>query len=263
MNPSFPKFDITKPNAARMYDYALDGKDNYQADREAVNRILKVDPKAWETAHQNRAFLHRAARRVALEGVTQFIDIGSGLPTAMNTHEVVQQIDEHIRVLYVDNDPVVRAHAWANLATNKNVRVALADIREPMSILRNEELPGLIDFSRPVCLVMVAVLHFIPHLEAYRAVAQLTQAMPPDSWVIISHGTADGATSEQANDVQLVYRGTDTPLVLRSRQEVGTFFKGFQIVDPGIVNIVNWGVEKPNDDAALKVYGGVGRNGPR
>lgn len=255
-----PEIDVRNPNAARMYDYALGGKDNYQADRDAVGKIIKTDPQAVELAWQNRAFLSRAVRHVAYEGVTQFIDVGSGLPTAMNTHQIADEVIDDIHVLYVDNDPVVCAHARALVTDNTTVRIAQADLREPDGILLDDELVRntFIDFSQPVCLILAAILHFIPGEEAYRSVTRLASAMPSGSRLIISHGTADQAAGDLVESVQGVYDQTPTPLTLRSHDGIARFFTGFDIEPPGIVNIAEW-PKKAEGNAPLKLYGGVGK----
>lgn len=261
------EFDVSKPSAARMYDYALGGKDHYQADRDAVEAILKIEPRAFEGAHQNRAFLRRAVRHVAAQrpggdditrpAVTQYLDIGSGLPTVENTHEIVQKLYPATSVMYADNDPVVVAHANAYLAVNKHTRVIPGDLRDPAGILRNRELACFLDLDRPVCLILVAILHFLPDSCAYEATECLKEALSPGSWLIISHATGD-KSPEKAERVESVYNGTQTPLTVRSEDQVTRFFDGFRLVDPGVVNVHSW--RNPGDGIApLMCYGGVAR----
>ena len=195
MEPGFAasEIDTTKPHPARMYDAYLGGKDNYAADREAVREILRVFPEVRAMARANRAFMQRAVRFLAGEaGVRQFIDIGTGIPSAGNVHEVAGQVAPGARVVYVDSDPIVHVHANALLTGSGTTSIVLADLREPDVILAHPKLRGLIDFAQPVALLLVAILHFIAETENPAGiVARLRDALPSGSYLALSHGTAD------------------------------------------------------------------------
>ncbi len=189
-------FDITQPNVARIYDYLLGGKDNYAADRDAAEELLKVLPDVAVAARLNREFLARAVRYVAGEGIGQFVDVGSGLPAESNTHQIARAVRPDARVVYADNDPVVVSHGRALLGSSPDVAVIDADLRQPAAITGNPELLGLVDFSRPVALLLVAVLHFIQDDEdPYTIVAALRQVMAPGSFLVISHANLDSVSA--------------------------------------------------------------------
>src|SRR5215475_2184756 len=160
-----PALDPMVPNVARMYDFMLGGKDNYASDREAVARLIEISPEVSIAARWNRQFLGRAVRFVAGQGVTQFLDVGAGLPTQQNVHQVAHEVAADAATLYVDNDPVVLAHANALLAGDARTAVVPGDVRDPAGILRGAEVTGLVDFARPVCLLLVAILHFVPDAD--------------------------------------------------------------------------------------------------
>ncbi|MEU8059263.1 SAM-dependent methyltransferase [Microbispora bryophytorum] len=249
--------DVTKPNVARMYDYYLGGKDNYAADRACAREVIRQAPITRELARANRAFLRRAVRYLAEEaGVSQFLDVGAGLPTQDNVHQVARRVDPSARVVYVDNDPMVLVHARALLAVDAQTRVIQGDVRKPDDILANWDLRGLLDLSRPVGVLLVAVLHFIPDDEhPYEAVRTLLDAMPPGSYLVISHVEhlphleAAAAPYERAN----------VPVVLRTFEEIGAFFTGLTVLRPGLVNVRRW---RPDDqvldsDRDVPCFGGV------
>lgn len=239
-----------------MYDYALGGKDNYAVDRAAADAILKVSPRAFEGARRNRDFLRRAVRFAATEGVGQFLDIGAGLPTAENTHQVVHGVNASARVVYVDNDPAVLSFANALLADNPETIAVGEDLHYPEAILQNADVRGFIDFDRPVCLVLVAVLHFLADPVANQVVQILNNAVVPGSCLVISHATADAATAEEIATVTGQYNMSPTPLTPRTRDEISQFFDGFELADPGVVNIADW-PHAPNEDFPLMCYSGV------
>jgi S-adenosyl methyltransferase len=256
-----PQIDTTKAHPARIYDYFLGGKDNYPADREAAERVLAVVPSARQMARANRAFLQRAVRFLAGEaGIRQFLDVGTGIPTQGNVHEVAQQVTSDARVMYVDNDLIVHVHANALLAGD-NTAAVLADLREPDAILGHPEVRKIIDFDQPVALLLVAILHFIEDEEDPAGiVACLRDAMAPGSYLAISHATGDfdlvAATTAAA-----AYDKAAAPMVLRSHAEVERLFNGFALVDPGLVQVSHW---RPDRDQAaghqeVWAYGGVGR----
>jgi SAM-dependent methyltransferase len=234
-------FDPTTPNIARLYDYYLGGKDNFAADREAAERILAVAPELRLAARENRAFLGRAVRFLARQGISQFLDIGTGLPTQGNVHEVAAEVADDARVVYVDKDPVVLGHARALLAgVDGKTVVVEGDLRRPEDILEHEDVVKAIDFGRPVGLLLVAIMHFIrAEEEPERILATLRDALPPGSYLVMSHGTRD-ARAEAVTTGTKVYQDATSPLVLRGRGEIEALFDGFDLVDPGLVWLPQW-----------------------
>ncbi|GAA0690282.1 SAM-dependent methyltransferase [Kitasatospora atroaurantiaca] len=252
------------PHPARMYDYYLGGKDNFPADREAAERALAANPEFRSTARANRGFLQRAVRFVTGQGIDQFLDIGTGIPTVGNTHEIAQQVDPQARVVYVDNDPIVLTHARALMAGMGLGRtdVLQADLRGPAGILSAAEVKGLLDLDRPVALVLAAVLHFLPdETEPYKIVETLVDALAPGSYLILSHGTADFIPPEVRDRVTGVYSKATAPLVGRSREEVRRFFDGLELLEPGVVTVPLWRPEEEPAEGADRVsmYGAVAR----
>ena len=235
-----PDIDTSKPHPARIYDYFLGGKHNYAADREVAEQFIKVLPKTRLGTRANRRFLIDSVRWLAEEaGVRQFIDIGSGLPTQQNVHEVAQEIAGDARVVYVDNDPLVRVHADVLLATDGNTAVIEADLRDPKSIMDDPTLRGHLDLTRPVGLLMVAVLHFIDDLDtALASVRHLCDRLPSGSYLVISHGLAQGR--EDVEEVRKVYRRSNSSAVVRTRDEIARFFDGLTMVGPGLAHFADW-----------------------
>ncbi|MEU8922963.1 SAM-dependent methyltransferase [Kitasatospora sp. NPDC048545] len=252
------------PHPARMYDYYLGGKDNFPADRAAAEKALAANPEFRSTARANRGFLTRAVRCVADLGTDQFLDIGTGIPTAGNTHEIAQAADPDARVVYVDNDPIVLSHARALMAGAGHGRTTViqADLRQPEPLLDTVRAADLLDFSRPVGLVLAAVLHFLrDEDEPYRAVATLLDALPSGSHLVLSHGTADFIPAAVRDRVTGVYDKATAPLVGRSRAEVHAFFDGLDLLDPGVVTVPLWRPDTPPTAGAERVsmYGAVAR----
>jgi len=242
-----------------MYDYALGGKDNFSVDREAVDAIMRQAPGAMQHAIENREFLRRAVLYVATEGVTQFIDIGCGLPTAENTHQIAQRGNPHARVAYADSDRLTVAHARALLATDAETTVALeGDLREPDNILGSPEVRSLIDFSEPIAVVMVAVVHFLADPVAYDAVRYIRDTIPRGSFLVISQGTADESSEDELETIRRTYRAAQSPLTMRSRGEFEQFFDGLDLVSPGVASITSWRNTVGTPDRTLS-YGGVAR----
>jgi hypothetical protein len=251
-------------HSARMYDYLLDGKDNYPPDQEAAEAAMTAFPTLRIAARENRAFLGRAVRHVVEQtGIRQFLDIGSGLPTAQNVHQVAQRHDPESRVVYVDNDPIVLAHGHALLGADARTTVIKADIRDPRSIIENAETKTLIDFTEPVAVLAVAILHFISdEEEPGTIVARIREALVPGSVIILSHATAE-ISPETALGVQNAYRAQGVPLTLRDRSDFVELFEGFEIIEPGIQVVSDWRATVPEADrpshAEVSWYGGVGR----
>jgi hypothetical protein len=241
--------DASVAHSARVYDYWLGGKDNFAADRELGQRIVDLVPMTRASCRANRAFLHRAAGMVAEAGVRQFLDLGAGLPTVENTHTVVQRVNRANGVVYVDYDPLVVAHARALLAGYGPTIAVQADIRDPDALLTHPEVTGFLDLTQPVCVLAVAVLHFVADAEGpYAVVNRLRRAMAPGSYLVISHITGDRTSQTGADEVfGLMRKYMADPPTPRTRAEVGRFFDGFDLLDPGVVPVDQW---RPDDQPA-------------
>ena len=253
--------DTSRPNPARVYDALLGGKDHYPVDRAAADAILNVAPQACRGARENRAFLRRAVRYLAEAGIHQFLDIGTGLPTQGNVHQIAQAVTPHARVAYVDHDPVVHVHANALLADHTTTIAALADLREPEVILGHPDIRRLLDLTQPIAILLVAVLHFIRDEEDPAGiVARLREAMAPGSFLVLSHATGDFHPQAGAK-VTKVYQQASAPLLLRSHAQIARFFDGFDLVAPGLVEPAAWrpDPEGPTKPSAGGFYSGVGR----
>lgn len=257
-----PDLNWHEPNAARVYDYLLGGKEYSPADREAAEEALKLNPYGRLYARANRAFLGRAVRFLAEHGVRQFLDIGTGLPSMGNMHEVAQSIHADARTVYVDRDPLVATHGRALLATDPNTRMLELDLRNPGLILNRAG--EVLDFDQPVAVLLVAVLHFIPDEEEPQAIVwDLMRFLEPDSHLVISHVLASERTIPAA---AAAYRDATTQVVLRSQAQVEQLFAaaGTELVAPGLVRLPLWRPEMDEglarDDAAVVDFvGGVGR----
>ncbi len=244
-----PPFDINVANQARIYDYLLGGKDNYAADRAAVDAVLKVAPEMGFTARANRAFLGRVVRYLAAEaGIRQFLDIGTGIPTAGNTHQVAQAVAPESRVVYVDYDPVVLAHARALLTSSKTgaTQYIDADLRDTGAILG--QAGQLLDFSQPVAVTLLMLLHVIPDSEDPHAiVAKLMDALPSGSYLTVSHLGAELLGQEAREGFQdIVNRMAQQQYIGRDREQMLRFFAGMDLVEPGLVRVEEW---RPEPDA--------------
>jgi hypothetical protein len=245
--------DVTTPNVARMYDYSLGGKDNFAADREAVEKVMAIAPGLPAGARANRRFLGRAVRYVAGRGVRQFLDLGAGLPSQGNVHEVARQVQPDAHVVYVDNDPVVAVHAKAILAGDDRSAVIQGDLRRPQTVLGHEAVARLLDFSQPVAVLFVASLHFVTDEEDPAGIVRaFADRLAEGSHLILSHVTHDGQPDEQVQVARFVYRGATAPWVFRRREEVLRLFDGFALVEPGLVRLSRW---RP-DDLEARAAGG-------
>lgn len=255
-------FDATVPNVARIYDFLLDGKDNYAADRDAARCLLKAVPGAACAARDNRRFLGRAVEFLAREaGIRQFLDIGTGLPTQRNVHEIAHAVDAMSHVVYVDNDPVVITHANALLADSLRVAAVQADLRNPDHLLSLPAVRTLIDFAEPVAVLMIAVLHFVEDREdPWSIVNKYKSVMAPGSYLVLSHVTGDGTPAEAMRQAAEVYEHSSAPGIARSRPQVARFFHGLDMVAPGLVDPCYWRfpfpVRKPRP---VIFYAGIGR----
>jgi hypothetical protein len=244
-----------------MYDHYLGGKDNFEIDRAAVQQVEKAMPEIRRLAQENRAFLRRAVRYMARQGIRQFIDIGSGLPTVGNTHEIAQEIVPNARVVYVDNDPVVLQHGRALLATDENTTVAAADMRRPAEVLEHSETVRLIDFNEPVGVLLIAMVHFLTMAEHGPIMTRLRDTLPSGSHIAATHVTRDGHEAEAVAQIEKVYASTPTPIYFREHGAVARFFDGYDLVEPGLVTVDGWRPD-PDDlapEATRWLYGGVGR----
>ncbi len=237
-------FDPSKPNAARIYDFLLGGKDNFAADRDAAAELARALPDAGLVARANRAFLAAAVRYVAGRGVSQYVDIGAGLPTSPNVHECARAAVPGARVAYVDNDLVVVAHARALMATDHRVTVISKDVRDCEALLSGPELGAFIDRSKPVCVLFVSMLHFLPAGEADAAVAAFREWMAPGSYLVISAGVWNERSASVRDQIQAAY-GDDTSLTGRTAAEFAALFGDFEIAPPGIAPVTDWPVDTP------------------
>ncbi|MFI6510292.1 SAM-dependent methyltransferase [Streptosporangium sp. NPDC050855] len=263
------EIDTTKPSIARVYDWFLGGKDNFAVDRQVAEAAMKVSPGAQEAGQQNRAFLRRVVHHMAAEaGVRQFIDIGSGLPTQGNVHQVAQEVDPATRVVYVDNDPMVLVHGRALLATDGSTKVIQADARDPRSILENDQVKDFIDFSRPVGLLMLSILHHLHDQEDPAGVAaRLRAPLVSGSFVAISHfcnpGEAHPASSQQAAAAEKLFNENLGTGRWRTPDEITGYFGDFELVEPGLVPLPEWRAEPSffvkNTLLYHTYYGGLAR----
>jgi hypothetical protein len=253
-----PGVDTRRANVARVYDYWLGGTHNFLADQDVGRAILAVEPLMGEIARTNRAFLRRAVTLLGHLGIDQFLDLGSGIPTSGNVHEIAQAAHPGARVAYVDVDPVAIAHSKAILAGNENAAIVDADLRAPEKILADETVRRLIDFGRPVGLILALVLHFIADEEnPWQIVATLREAMAPGSYLVLAHATDDGRKPTVAQAVGTVYnRSVATQFHTRSRAQIRRLFDGFEFVDPGLVYATTWRPDSPDEVSAdLAEYG--------
>lgn len=252
---------VSEPKAVRIYDFLLGGKDNLQVDRDAAFKLTEIIPEIARTARANRFFMERVIHHVVGQaGIRQIIDIGMGLPTWDNVHDIAQRIDPETRVVYVDNDPTIVLHGVA-LANNDNVAAVESDLRIPRNMIVHPNLLRLIDFDKPVAVLMLASLHYVSDAEYPQAMLELwRETMQPGSYLAISHGTADGLQPDTASAVQDVYKAASAPLVPRTHAQVESFFKGFELVEPGVVDINLWPVPAVGYSSTDRVlmYGGLG-----
>jgi hypothetical protein len=263
--------DVTRPNPARMYDFMLGGSANFAVDREAVERIRVAMPGVDLAAWANRAFHQRAAMWIAREGVRQFLDIGCGLPTVSNTHDVVRRVTPAAHVVYIDHDPVVIQHTRQLLAGHPNTSLVLGDVREPAEILTGVRMDGRVDLARPVGLLCTAVMHFVADADdPWWCMAQLVGALAPGSFLVLSHVTGDRLARRTVAAGVETYQGADEQIHPRPRVEVAQFFAGLELVPPymgarpELYGAGLWACEDPvaADDESSRVWWcGVARKG--
>jgi S-adenosyl methyltransferase len=257
-----PEFDTGIPHSARMYDYWLGGKDNYAADRQMGELFLQQIPSLREMAKENRNFVGRATHFLAGQGIGQFLDIGTGIPTSPNLHETAQEILPQARVVYVDNDPVVLAHARALMVSSQSGTVAYvdADLREPEKILRVPQLARVLDLDQPVALMLIAVLMLIGgDDDPYGKVAALRDALPSGSYLALTHPTQDFDPAAMGAVTAAASQGGMT-FVPRTRAEVESFFGDWEMISPGLVPVLSWRPTcEPDDPKSAYYWAGVAR----
>ena len=245
--------DITRPSIARVYDYLLGDKDNFAADRAVAEKLIASNLEPQRLALVTRDFLVRAVRFADERGLAQFLDLGSGLPTAPSVHEVAREAVPGARVVYVDNDPVVVAHNRALLATGDGLGTIQADVRDPGSVLDSEVTRECLDFDQPIALLLTSVLHFIGDADDPEGmVGRYRDALAPGSLLVLSTGTSDGADPAVVSGTQEAYQNYATAFRLRSRAEIQRFFDGFDLVEPGLVAMQDWRPAETTDRAPLK-----------
>ncbi|MET8848103.1 SAM-dependent methyltransferase [Amycolatopsis sp. NPDC004625] len=247
--------DLERPNAARVYDYMIGGKLNYAVDRMFADQILGVLPNARHMALVNRAWLRRAARFGAEQGIRQFLDIGSGMPTVGHVHEVVQAIDPSARVVYVDNEPIAVAHSEIVLEGNDNATMVQANAEHPDEVLEHPTTEAMLDFSEPVMVIMAAFVHFVPDSrDPAGLIGRYRDVLAPGSHLALSSGTWEGQGEETQRSVAL-YEKSGTPLALRSPDELAALVTGFEILSPGVVFTPEWRPDEPLEDPPARSGG--------
>ncbi|MBB2912479.1 hypothetical protein FHS43_003762 [Streptosporangium becharense] len=244
-----PGIDPNTPSVARMYDYYLGGKDNFASDRAAAEQFIQVLPGIREMARANREFLAKVVELLTRQGVRQFLDIGSGLPTQDNVHQVAQRVAPETRVVYVDNDPIVLVHGRALLEDNPATSVVQADMREPEELLAHPEVEGVIDFTRPVAVLLVSMLHFIPDEDLVsRITAAIRARLAPGSHLVITHAYEGDVSAEVHEAGQRVYRSTTAgSLTSRGPARLAELVEGMEVLEPGIVPVEAWRPEHDED----------------
>jgi hypothetical protein len=255
-----PGVDTRRANPARVYDYLLGGSHNFLADQDAGRAITAMQPGAARFARANRAFLGRAVRFMAADGIRQFLDIGSGIPTQGNVHEITAEAAPGAHVVYADIDPIAVAHSEAILSGTDDAVIVPADLRSPQQILGNAEVRRLIDFGQPVAVLLVFVLHFVSDADHPRElVARLRDALAPGSYLVLSHATSDDQPATAQVMKKMYDRTVSTSIVPRPHEEILRFFDGFTLVDPGLVPVPEWRPESPPPKGFWGSYAGVGK----
>jgi SAM-dependent methyltransferase len=260
--PTSEGVDLGTPNVARMYDYWLGGKDNFAVDRQAADSLVSLasEPGVLRTVRANREFLGRAVKTCVRAGVVRFLDIGSGLPTQDNVHDVARRLDPDAQVVYVDDDPVVCAHGEALLARDERVSFVRGDVRQAEQILNHPAVAELLGAGEPVALLLVSVLHLVPDDPA-PMVAKFYDALPAGSHLVLSHLT-DDTRKDEAEEAVKIYEQASAGLVPRSSEELGRLFDGFELLEPGLTTVAAWRPDHRRDSAdadKFTMLAGVGR----
>ncbi|HLU45517.1 MAG TPA: SAM-dependent methyltransferase [Natronosporangium sp.] len=254
--------ELGQPSGARMYDYFLGGSHNFEVDREAARKVIAAMPEVPLRAQANRAFLRRAVRFLVTSGVRQFLDIGSGIPTVGNVHEIAQRADPSCRVVYVDVDPIAVAHSQELLRDNPQATIIQEDLRNAAQLMAHPDVRGLLDFTQPIGVLLVAVLHFLPDdAHPHQLVATIRDQLPFGSYLALTHGNLDWVPEAQQAPGHEVYR-QDTGFYSRSREEIAQFFAGFELVPPGLVWAPEWRPDSPSPFARPEdsiMLAGVGK----
>src|SRR5215211_6526154 len=244
---NFTEADPERTSSARIYDYLLGGFHNFGVDRAAAQKITEVLPDMPLFMRANRAFLRRVVTFLVDQGIDQFLDLGSGIPTVGNVHQIAQKANSSARIVYVDNEPVAVKHSETILQENLKATVIQADIRQPEVILGHPEVRRLLDLNKPTAVLLLSVLLFVTDDEAYRLVRVIRDALAPGSYVAISHPTADATPPEQAKQTLNVYDSIGVPVWVRSYDQVEKFFEGLELVEPGLVHLPVWKPESRGD----------------
>ena len=255
--------DVAVPNVARVYDYLLDGKDNFESDRRAAEHLVSLVPGVRQTVAENRQFLRRAVRYLARDaGIDQFLDVGVGLPTRGAVHEVAHEVNPEARVAYVDYDPVVVLHGGVLLTEPDKSVVVRGDVRDPAALLADPAIRQHLDFSRPVAVILLAIMHFVADADdPYGIVATIRDALPAGSFLVFAHVSVDGVAEDVVDRAIALYNQASEPLTPRTKEQVARFFDGFDLVEPGITREYAWRPD-PFTDVAGKIslgWVGVGR----
>ncbi|MFG2003259.1 SAM-dependent methyltransferase [Spirillospora sp. NPDC048911] len=258
-----PKIDTTRPHSARMWNYWVGGKDNYPIDREVGDKVMEIFPNIIEVARHSRAFLGRATRYLTQEaGIRQFLDIGTGLPTHDNTHEVAQRVAPESRIVYVDNDPLVLVHARALLTSTPGGATDYidADVNDPQKIL--DGAARILDFDRPIALMMLGIMgNVIDDDEAYAIVRHFLDALPPGSYMALNDGTSVVHGSQRDEAIKAAKERGMPPYVSRTPEQIGRFFDGLEMVEPGVVTVSRWRPEATpfGEPPEVDAFCGLGR----
>ncbi|MCW6010449.1 SAM-dependent methyltransferase [Micromonospora sp. CPCC 205371] len=254
--------DLSRPSAARVWDYFLGGAHNFAVDRQVADEAIQFKPDLPDLARAVRQFLRRSVQLMAQSGIDQFIDIGAGLPTEGNVHQIAQNHNPQARVVYVDHDPVAVTHARAILAGNDQVAVVAGDLRAPDTIYAAPGLRRLVDFDRPVGLLLCAVLHFVADdSDPNHILATLTDPLVPGSYLAIQHATHDAQPSQTIQMLEYWNSQSPEPMHWRTRTQIAGFFDGFSLLEPGLVELTGWLPDQPDDADPTRFasYAGIGR----
>lgn len=258
-----PEIDVDRPSAARIYDAHLGGFHNFQVDREAAAKIVAFMPELPDILRCNRSFLRRAVRHLVGQGITQFLDLGSGIPTVGNVHEIAWKADPGCRIVYVDADPIAVSHSRNILAGIDHATAIQGDLRAPQEILADPETRRLLDFSQPIAVLMFAVLHFVPDSDDPAGIIRTyLDAMVPGSYLALSHASLEGPEPDKAEDATEQFRRSVTEFSMRTRAEITGLFDGLELLEPGVVYLPEWRPD-PGDDVSdanrTSTFAGVAR----